>query len=250
MKTCITCRIEKDLSCFSKVGQKYFSSYCKPCDKEKKRNIYLLTKDKISDAQKAKWEIMTPAEKSAIYAKRKRVEVPCSDCGKMQNMRKDAFNSWKGKCKSCCSKYLSKLPHIIAAKRKNGLEFIAKYGKIKSPKIENRPRGEAHYNWRGGITPFRVAIYQSEEYKTWRKGVMARDGYACVSCGINDHKLEADHVLPFAVFTELRFDLSNGRTLCRPCHHKLGARVNQGKVTRWAKFDYMEQNNGTNWVIA
>jgi 5-methylcytosine-specific restriction endonuclease McrA len=32
--------------------------------------------------------------------------------------------------------------------------------------------------------------------------------------------LEADHIKPWAYFPSLRFELSNGRTLCRPCHDK------------------------------
>jgi hypothetical protein len=39
-----------------------------------------------------------------------------------------------------------------------------------------------------------------------------------VWCGKTKEKLEADHIKPFALFPELRFDISNGRTLCLPCH--------------------------------
>ena len=30
----------------------------------------------------------------------------------------------------------------------------------------------------------------------------------------------ADHVKPWALYPELRYDLDNGRTLCVPCHKK------------------------------
>ena len=33
-------------------------------------------------------------------------------------------------------------------------------------------------------------------------------------------KLNADHIKPFSLFPELRFDLNNGRTLCVECHKK------------------------------
>jgi hypothetical protein len=33
-------------------------------------------------------------------------------------------------------------------------------------------------------------------------------------------KLNADHIKSWAHYPELRFDTSNGRTLCLSCHHK------------------------------
>ena len=73
--------------------------------------------------------------------------------------------------------------------------------------------------WRGGITPINLLIRTGVEYKLWRKSVFERDDYKCVECGVNGY-LNADHIKPFAYFPELRFKLSNGRTLCRECHKK------------------------------
>lgn len=60
----------------------------------------------------------------------------------------------------------------------------------------------------------------SPEASKWRMAVFERDDYTCQICGIRGTYLEADHIKPFAYFPELRFELSNGRTLCRPCHDK------------------------------
>lgn len=54
----------------------------------------------------------------------------------------------------------------------------------------------------------------------WRKAIFERDDYTCQHCHIRGTYLEADHIKPFAFFPALRFELSNGRTLCRPCHDK------------------------------
>lgn len=63
----------------------------------------------------------------------------------------------------------------------------------------------------------RLARY-SPEATAWRREVFERDDYTCQICGVRGAYLEADHIKPFAYFPELRFELSNGRTLCRKCH--------------------------------
>jgi len=80
--------------------------------------------------------------------------------------------------------------------------------------------GENNPFWKGGITPLRRRIYVSSEYKKWRKLVFERDNYTCQECGKVGGKLNADHIKPFSLFPELRFVVSNGRTLCEKCHKK------------------------------
>lgn len=68
-------------------------------------------------------------------------------------------------------------------------------------------------------------IRYSKKMALWRLGVFTRDDYTCQICGArNGHGktiiLHADHIKPFALFPELRFELSNGRTLCISCHKK------------------------------
>lgn len=73
---------------------------------------------------------------------------------------------------------------------------------------------------RNGYTKHQLDRLQrySPEAETWRKSVFERDNYTCQMCNTKGGYLEADHIKPWAYFEELRFELSNGRTLCRPCH--------------------------------
>lgn len=88
-------------------------------------------------------------------------------------------------------------------------------------KISDAHKGEKANNWKGGITPINKAIRMSSQYKQWRTAVFQRDNYACIIGGrAHGSKLQADHIKSFAHYPELRFDISNGRTLCIPCHKK------------------------------
>lgn len=68
------------------------------------------------------------------------------------------------------------------------------------------------------------------EYKIWRDLVFERDNYTCVNCGMKGCCLEADHIKPWVLYPELRYEVHNGRTLCRPCHRRIGWRGNQYKL--------------------
>lgn len=85
--------------------------------------------------------------------------------------------------------------------------------------------GEQHWNWKGGITSENVQARHSIEYKQWRAKVFARDGFTCQICGQTGNELNAHHIKPWAKYPNLRFEISNGITLCKSCHklvHKKG----------------------------
>ncbi len=91
-----------------------------------------------------------------------------------------------------------------------------------------------------GKTPLAHKIRMSKEYKDWRTSIFERDNYTCTICNLHSGcgkrvELNADHIKPFAYFPELRFDMSNGRTLCRECHRKtdtFGSKV-LSNLSKW-----------------
>lgn len=94
-------------------------------------------------------------------------------------------------------------------------------------------RGEDHYRWNGGISKVNLSIRRMTENRKWMDAVKSRDGH-CLRCGSTEH-LESHHKRSLAeLMADLAiqsrddarrhaatiWDLSNGETLCEPCHYK------------------------------
>lgn len=52
----------------------------------------------------------------------------------------------------------------------------------------------------------------------WRMGVFGRDDFTCQFCYQRGGKLVAHHIKPWSEFSQLRFNVENGITLCEKCH--------------------------------
>lgn len=55
------------------------------------------------------------------------------------------------------------------------------------------------------------------KYKQWRVAILERDCYQCQHCGAHE-QLQVHHILKWDTYSGLRFDVSNGVTLCQTCH--------------------------------
>lgn len=80
--------------------------------------------------------------------------------------------------------------------------------------------GESHYRWIADRTTL-IKKQQRNDYAyvAWRKSVRDRDGWKCrMSNSDCLGKVVAHHILPWAKFPELRYEINNGITLCR-FHH-------------------------------
>lgn len=114
-----------------------------------------------------------------------------------------------------CGKCGIKLNH----RARNTKLCVFCYRKEMSNHLKNTPRpngsGEKHWNWKGGTTRNK---HNGGEYNEWRKSIFERDNYTCQDCGIRGVYLFAHHINPWAKFPSLRFELSNGVTLCEQCH--------------------------------
>lgn len=128
---------------------------------------------------------------------------------KMSELRKGRPSNRKGTILS------EKTKELIRQKRVNQIITVES-----NLKRAASLRGAKSIHWRGGKTMEARRIKTSIEYRLWRKAVFERDDYTCQMCGERGGNLNADHIKPFALYPDLRLQVSNGRTLCIPCHKK------------------------------
>ena len=199
----------------------------------------------------------------------KRVVVNCDQCNQIREVIKGKSS---GLCYSCNAKNRK-----LSEETKNKIS-LSKIGKKKSvatiqkmilaklgkPNLKARgqkrteetrqkmsvssawkgKRGEGTSNWKGGLSPLRVLIYNSPEHKQWRRNVFEKNHYTCQECGVIGGHLEAHHIRPFyKIFQEFLqtysqfspiedketlvrlattyqpfWNENNGQTLCEKCH--------------------------------
>ncbi len=118
------------------------------------------------------------------------------------------------------------------------------YGAWKSKNI----RGEKCASWKGGISPLRDKLKQTEEYKSWRTSVYKKDNYICQDCFERSGDLNAHHKKFLSELTDEAikqfpkldsfdacllydpmWDTDNGITLCKKCHKKEHWRIEKEK---------------------
>lgn len=142
----------------------------------------------------------------------------CSVCGTREiKSRKSRFCAGCGngsgrfqerKCVVCSAIFSHRLPRksCSPACRKQ-LRTTTQYGSLS-------------HRWRGGLTDENRRLRNSVKCDDWRRAVFGRDNFTCVQCGTRGGRLHADHIKPWSLYPDLRFDIGNGRTLCKPCHMK------------------------------
>jgi 5-methylcytosine-specific restriction endonuclease McrA len=65
--------------------------------------------------------------------------------------------------------------------------------------------------------------------REWRTAIFQRDKYTCRRCKVKGGRLQAHHIKPYKDYPSLRYVLSNGLTLCVPCHKRT-------KTYGWQKY--------------
>lgn len=107
---------------------------------------------------------------------------------------------------------------ILIPPSHKGKTYKEIYGDNWKNEIEKRRKTHKETFDKKGRKTHRSHHVQDTNYKNWRKSVFSRDDFTCQICYIKGYRLHADHIKSWAKYPELRFELSNGRTLCEACH--------------------------------
>lgn len=143
-----------------------------------------------------------------------------------------------------CSSLIKKSPHYIERSKRSFCSRACYYESKKGNPVNELGKklplatrlkmsiarvGQNNPNWQGGLSLLsrgeRYIAMSRAKYKEWRKNVFERDNYTCQNCGTRcgegrDVVLNADHIKQWAYYPKLRYEISNGITLCLPCHRK------------------------------
>jgi 5-methylcytosine-specific restriction endonuclease McrA len=126
------------------------------------------------------------------------------ECGKMKKVLQTYLE--RGNVKSCgCLLSTEELSKRMLGKNN------PMYGKI----------GELSPRWNPNLSKEEREIQRrTRENYIWRMNVLKRDGFQCKCCGVlgNGYNLNVHHIYNYKDYPELRYEETNGITLCVDCH--------------------------------
>lgn len=142
----------------------------------------------------------------------------CEFCGKQMPNGSDRFCGL-----SCSGKWKFQTNQNVQAAMSLG-PISPIRGKSISKALTGRPRlelrGENNPNWKGGGQSERHFAMGRVEYFNWRRSVFRRDGFKCMNkkCITGSKQFHAHHILSWKDHPDKRYEITNGITVCVPCH--------------------------------
>lgn len=104
--------------------------------------------------------------------------------------------------------------------------------------------GVNNHCWNPNLTQEdRIKSRKTKKDTKWRKSVYTKDNYTCQVCGAKNCKLNAHHLDGWAENPELRYDVTNGVTLCINCHNKFHSIYGKKSIIRKQFQDFIKKDN-------
>ncbi len=97
--------------------------------------------------------------------------------------------------------------------------------------------GDRHPLWYSDRSLVKCRPNGNKAHALWRDEVFSRDDFTCQRCGKRGGYLEANHVMPYALFPANRYEVLNGETLCRKCHNTTKVHITTMKRIWMCKTD-------------
>lgn len=155
-----------------------------------------------------------------VPSRRRRTQLTCTVCGKPYWTHRYRAAKSKFCSKTCWANRRTALPCELCGKdRGSNLRFCSK---ACTNKVMVGPKAS---RWKDGSSLDKDRAKYGTELKAWRIAVYIRDGFTCMDCGNKGIPLNAHHIKHWATHPDLRFVVSNGKTLCEPCHDTAHGRM-------------------------
>lgn len=178
----------------------------------------------------AKEEGCVPYRIRLIYlkytTKEQRREAASRKIGKANTGRKNPkLAEWNTKNKPNLGKRHSeslrqKMSEVRTGKKQTIEQRIRKSAKMQGISVSE---------WKDFASNITRMVTKTAEYRGWRKAVYERDDWTCRHCKKRGVRLHAHHIKPKSQYPDLIFDVSNGLTLCEPCHHKIHTKMEEAR---------------------
>jgi len=201
--------------------------------------VSLETRVKISQRNKGKQRKrgyhLSEEHKQKIREKKKGQKIPKEVVEKirLKNIGKKRSEETKKKLSlgKLGDKNPAKKPEVRLAISNTLTSFYQENGNIigfQKGNLLGKTRENSTYSgdW---ITPENQKIRISVEYRLWREAVFMKDDWTCQKYGTRGGSLHPHHILNFAQYPELRFDVDNGITFSEKAHrvfHKRYGTIN------------------------
>lgn len=186
---------------------RYCSKTCSDKAKQKQVNKTCNICDKEFAVPECHAFIKSCSRECADKSRRTKQERTCQTCGKVFFISPSQFKYYKGAGRFC-SRECSYAGIVIRTAKK---PIPDRYGRSKR-----------------------------KADKEWSKAVKERDQYICQRCGVYNKYNHAHHVATRSQRPDLKYEVSNGKTLCNSCHTYIHHHAIEAQADGWLSTETYE----------
>jgi 5-methylcytosine-specific restriction endonuclease McrA len=85
--------------------------------------------------------------------------------------------------------------------------------------------------------------FRDSRYLQWARAIKERDGFTCRVCGRMGVILHSHHLFGWDRYTQLRFTINNGLTLCKVCHDSFHSAYGRGSNNAFQFLEFLKSKS-------